>query len=52
MKPTSLLPLLALAAANAFNYKGDDAWPALQKAIADYPKFVSRRGRRGASRRR
>mmetsp|Transcript_30609 Transcript_30609/g.94649 ORF Transcript_30609/g.94649 Transcript_30609/m.94649 type:complete len:329 (+) Transcript_30609:121-1107(+) len=39
MKPTSLLPLLALAAANAFNYKGDDAWPALQKAIADYPKF-------------
>ena len=49
MKPTSLLPLLALAAAT---YKGDDAWPALQKAIADYPKLVSRRGRRGASRRR
>mmetsp|Transcript_11031 Transcript_11031/g.33185 ORF Transcript_11031/g.33185 Transcript_11031/m.33185 type:complete len:425 (-) Transcript_11031:145-1419(-) len=39
MKPASLLLLLAVAAANIHNYKGDDAWPPLQQALADYPKL-------------
>mmetsp|Transcript_6781 Transcript_6781/g.21348 ORF Transcript_6781/g.21348 Transcript_6781/m.21348 type:complete len:114 (-) Transcript_6781:631-972(-) len=43
MKPASLLLLLAVAAANIHNYKGDDAWPPLQQALADYPKSVAAR---------